>query len=297
VAKCIGKVDSQTNDSIVLKRPIPNSWVQACIDGANVPPGIKFRSNLARTPDPIVPGEGNDRGFLRVPCDSLPPDLKSNVRNKALCADKRALGWFDGFRSGYRGGMIYVPDRGQVFAATESIKSIRDADGDAVFWLDATYEAALDKIRFNNDLFVWLGWVIVSLAALTALYVVFLMLQMIVGHRKINYVVLLCDGFSGWQIRALLLMQVGLSCLSGATLVGVLEESLRWLGNRIYPHLPIGEEGLDVLGTADVQVLPSVGLALAVLIVVAVYLGSLLILLCVSTYRLRLRSSPMDLVS
>jgi hypothetical protein len=302
VSRCMGNLASPRRDGrIEFAPPVPNSWLQPCIADVNRVAKVQFDVNTAEPADTIVSAEGDGWGFLRVPCAALHPAQRSDARNRDICAGRSEardtpLGWFDAFPDGYRGGMIYVPDRNRVSEMAQALKAARDG-AEPLFWLDSTYESALVKFQYISDVLEVLRLPLEILAVILAIYIVALMLGMIVDHRKGNYAVLVTNGISTRQIRVMLIIQLGLSCFVGGLAGGLLEEASKWICNQLFSVSNIAATGRDLLGTTETELLPLSSPTLGAVIAALVYLGSVLILLGSSGRRLRLRSSPIDLAN
>ncbi|MBI1206274.1 MAG: FtsX-like permease family protein [Azospirillum sp.] len=306
IAGCLGKAAGVSDGSALqFARSLPARWVDLCVDRTTLNQPVQISRTETAVPDPVdleTPQQATSGGWIGVPCARLRIEDLQHGRNKVcprnpLTArrDIPVNGWFDAAFSGFRSAVVYVPDRRKVHDVAFALTKLKDSSG-PLFWLDPTYESALNKVQYLSRVVDYLSRPILVAAILFALYLMTNTMALVIDHRKANYGTLVAYGLTPGDIRFMLMVQLALTCMVGGFSFGLAQEAVKAGSNLVFAASDVAALGRNTLGITDTVILPLLSWQEFLAVCTMIYLVSAVILMWLVHLRMSKYAGPTDLL-
>jgi hypothetical protein len=285
VADCLKVSPAALRDG--LPQWLPWNWYEACARSTGldetrftIRPGTESAHPLT-APRPLVLGG--------VPCDLLDARYRLAATGGGCEADLLRN------RPAFLANVL-APTRQTLFAAVPRLEQARDPEGNRYFFLDPNYRNALDRFHFVLALVEWGQWPIVLGLFAFGGYVLGIVIHGLLGHRRIDYGLLLSRGVTVGTLRALLLWQVTMAVALAALLALLILFGAWIVVNALFAPSEAAAMGRG-LGVAGQQVLvfPS-ALELAALLGVTWLLTTVLVPVTMYFAGIRNNCEPIQLL-
>jgi hypothetical protein len=206
---------------IEFKRPIPEFWVNACVDELGID------ATNVRIAHPITGDTIHLKTFdqIALPCRKVPEDILS-FEAQDKCKENPAYHYIQVLPGSPR-AFVYVPDRGLLNTAIAKLKDM-DQKPLLIPWI---YADALKRFGALIQIIDILSspYLVLFILFLVALFGV--MIATLIGHRKHYYGIYLAKGMGRLDIYGMLFFQIGLTLVIGLIAAAISLQSIRYLIN------------------------------------------------------------------
>jgi len=267
-----------------FQRPIPEFWVNACVDDLGID------SSQIRIANPVAGDIIQLKSFdqIALPCRKLPKDmLPFDAQNQC---DENPEYQFIQTLPGSPRAFVYVSDRGLLNTAIASLKDM-DQKPLLIPWI---YADALKRFGALIQIIDILSspYLVLFILFLVALFGV--MIATLIGHRKHYYGIYLAKGMERLNIYGMLLFQIGMTLVVGMIAAAISIQCVRYLINAHF--VGASTSFSDVMPFKTPDLLP-VSLQNHILVFCAgMLIAWILTLLIMYLLPLRMKTMPDDLL-
>jgi hypothetical protein len=226
---------------LTLKQPLPKSWVAECAEQNGIPikgkedrrspPFIQITEKL---PQPYC-FQYDAEDYLTIscqencqPCQAI-STLRDRIGERVECSDDGAKIDMIAATGSYQKAFAYVENRLALSIQVDRLKNFRTKQGKQAFYLPSTYEDALVRFRFIDQIIGILQWASSPFFLIFLIILLLVQVGIVINHRKHNYGIFLSKGVSRWQVRAIVMMQITLSFAVAMVFAVLIDESMQWL--------------------------------------------------------------------
>ena len=226
------------------KRFLPKDWVAACAKQS----GIALQTGNKRPSSPFIRiTEELESHYFQYdasdylmtcnkdnsqcePCNTFPL-LQKKLGKKVDCSDNtRAKIDIIAATGSYQKAFAYVENRTTLATQVENIKNFQLPEQDnKAFYIHPTYDDALVRFHFIDAIMVILKWLYSPFFLIFLIILLWAQVGIVITHRHHNYGILLAKGMSWWQVRWMVLMQMGISFGVAMVFSVVIGEIMQWL--------------------------------------------------------------------
>ncbi|MEN8216458.1 MAG: ABC transporter permease [Pseudomonadota bacterium] len=226
---------------LTLKQPLPKSWVAECAEQNGIPikgkgerrspPFIQITDEL---PQPYC-FQYDAEDYLTIscqencqPCQAI-STLRERIGERVECSGTKAKIDMIAATGSYQKAFAYVENRSALSIQVDKLKNFRTKPGKPAFYLPSTYDDALVRFRFIDQIMGILQWASSPFFLIFLIILLLVQVGIVINHRKHNYGIFLSKGVSRWQVRGIIVMQITMSFAVAMVFAVLIDESMQWL--------------------------------------------------------------------
>jgi hypothetical protein len=250
-----------------MKRPLPKSWVIECAKQNGIPvlkkgqrlspPFIQITAALPQKYD----FQYHDDDYLTLscqgnstcqPCQAL-SGLTQRIPNSVACSQagtQAAKIDMIAANSHYYRAFAYVTDRAELLDQVKKLKKNKAFD------IHPTYNDALVRFQFIDEIMGILEWVFVILFFIFLGLLLWVQVSIVINHRQHNYGILLAKGMSWEQVRRIVCLQMFISFVVAMFFAGLIAEGMQYLLDWRVESVATAERYIDHIVATQLDLLP-----------------------------------------